>query len=434
MEFKFTESTFEAKGKLRFPDVSVCNMRGLSSSNFQKAANHSYRIHAILQELNNTHSVTDELLYLRDYVAFAGEDAKLMGHQEKDFILSCVFNKLPCREDDFEQFLFPSFINCFTFLGGRRSLVTTKGGIDSALRIVFYLEPENPFFMRVYSHRATFSYSTGIRILLTPPKHLRTIGNSGYEVLPGLSTSLVFDTIEHTRLPEPYNQCRHSTDNTQKSDVPYSFVECRNDCIHADVIKECGCQSTGFLVRNLKNVSSCGQYLLTNKSMSDTLLNCQQRVIDRAQLTPNYFKRKCQCFWPCSDTKYSMTMSQSAWPAKSSLQSFLFSELESKSAYKGLKAYKHYQFLKSSNASEAEIYSWVSNHFLRIIIYARSDLVLVKEETPKYSLTDLLSSIGGCLGLWVGVSVLTLSKVIKHLFAVSGIRKGDLADKLRTNA
>ncbi len=79
-----------------------------------------------------------------------------------------------------------------------------------------------------------------------------------------------------------------------------------------------------------------------------------------------------------------------------------------------MKAFKYYHQLKKSNASEDQMYSWVTSHFLRLIIYAKTDLVLVKQETPKYSITDLLSSIGGCLGLWVGVSVLTVSKLFNN--------------------
>ncbi len=275
LEYKFTESTFERRGSTRFPDVSICNIKGFSTSNLEAASKTSPRIFAILQELNKSVSLADELLHLRDYVAFAEDDAKLMGHKQEDFILSCLFNKLPCKKNDIEQFLFPSFINCFTFVRGRNSFVTSKGSADSGLRMVLYLEPENVKFTSLYSHKATFVFSTGIRILLTPSNHLRTIGNSAYEAAPGFSTSLIFDTTEHTRLPEPYNECRHMTDFTQKSEVPYSYVECRNDCLHADVIEECGCQSTGYLVRNMKNVSSCGLYLLTTKSKSHTQLNCQ---------------------------------------------------------------------------------------------------------------------------------------------------------------
>ena len=34
--------------------------------------------------------------------------------------------------------------------------------------------------------------------------------------------------------------------------------------------------------------------------------------------------------------------------------------------------------------------------------------MVVKQQVPMYSRTDLLSQIGGCLGLWLGMSVITV--------------------------
>ncbi len=280
-----------------------------------------------------------------------------------------------------------------------------------------------PSFVKVYSHNSTFSYSTGIRVRLTPPNHLRTMGYASYIAAPGFSTSLDFEVTKHIRLP--YNQCTHTSSNTDNSNESYSYVECQNECIHADVFGKCGCRSTGFLARNLKNISSCGQFLLTNKSKSDNLLECQRAVTRKAIHTPNYFIKNCKCFWPCSDTKYPVTMSQSKWPARQSLKYFLHKTLQSNPRQKKLKAYKHFQFLQKTNASEDQLYYWVTNHFLRLNVYARSDLVLVKEETAKYTLTNLMSSIGGCLGLWVGFSVLTFSKLCNFFLGVPGEKKRD---------
>ncbi len=421
LQYEFTESTFERRGKLRFPDVSICNMRGISSSNFEAAAKTSDRVNAIFQDVTQSQSSNNDLHSLHDYMAFAEEDAKLMGHRFEDMLLNCVFSKQPCKKNDFEHFLFPTFINCFTFVRGRHSLLTTKGGLDTALSVVVYLEPENSSYMGIYSHKTTFAFSSGVRVLLTPPNHLRAIGYSAYEAAPGTSTSLVFETTEHTRLPEPYNQCRHATGNMSRSDAPYSFAECRNECIHAKVTKQCGCTPTLFLVRFRSNVSSCAQYLLVNETLSDNLVRCQTDAVESAMQTPNYFSDKCQCFWPCSHTKYSVTVSQSAWPARHSLKYFLQNTLENNSRQRKLKAFKYYQKLKSSNASEDQIYSWVTNHFVKLNIYSRNDLVLVKEETPKYTITNLLSSIGGCLGLWVGISVLTFSKFCDKVIGMTGI-------------
>ncbi len=417
-QYNFTEVTYERRGHMRFPEVSICNLRGISSSNFEAAAETSPKVSTILSMLNMSQS-TGAGFSLRDFAEFAGQDVKLMGHKLKDMILDCMFEKEPCKKEDFEHFLFPSFVNCYTFTKGRHSFLTSKGGIATGLNIIVYLEPEKQSLVSVYNNKNTFSHSTGVKVLLTPPNHLRTISFSSYDAAPGFSTSLVFDTIKHKRLPEPYNQCSHSTSKSGETSTPYSFAECRNDCIHVDVIDVCGCHSTEYLVRNPSNISSCGQFLLVNKTVSDSLLECQHKVIAKATQTPNYFQRKCKCFSPCSDTRYSVTISHANWPAKYSTEDFLQGLLEDNPFHKELKAHKYYQQLKSSNATEEQIYSWVSDHFLMLNVYARTDMVKVKTEIPMYTLTNLMSSFGGGLGLWVGVSFLTFSKLFDFLVGLT---------------
>ena len=73
-----------------------------------------------------------------------------------------------------------------------------------------------------------------------------------------------------------------------------------------------------------------------------------------------------------------------------------------------LKAYEYYQNLKENNATDEQIYSWVSSHFARLNIFPQSNIVVMKQQVPMYSKTDLMSQIGGCLGLWLGMSVITV--------------------------
>ena len=58
------------------------------------------------------------------------------------------------------------------------------------------------------------------------------MGYSGYDIVPGHSTSIGFDITEHNRLSEPYSECRHAESLKLEGDVPYSYVECRNMCVH----------------------------------------------------------------------------------------------------------------------------------------------------------------------------------------------------------
>ena len=60
----------------------------------------------------------------------------------------------------------------------------------------------------------------------------------------------------------------------------------------------------------------------------------------------------------------------------------------------------------------------VMNDFVRINVYVADNEVVKTEESPQISVTQLLSNIGGQLGMWIGVSVITISKVVEVLLAM----------------
>ena len=55
---------------------------------------------------------------------------------------------------------------------------------------------------------------------------------------------------------------------------------------------------------------------------------------------------------------------------------------------------------------------WVYNTFFHVNIYFRDSTVVVQKQVPSITLSDFWSSIGGILGLWAGVSIITVIEVI----------------------
>lgn len=53
--------------------------------------------------------------------------------------------------------------------------------------------------------------------------------------------------------------------------------------------------------------------------------------------------------------------------------------------------------------------------FARLNIFIADSNVLTTEESADYTLNQLLSDIGGQLGLWIGTSVITLTEVVELL-------------------
>ena len=409
LQYKSSETAYELRNGYKFPDITICNLNGISASNLKSVAKTNPDLNAYYQRLFSTNaSLRTEMPVSPGTLFWAlGEDAREVGHSFDDMILGCRFEESDCKEDDFILFPFPSFFNCFTFVRGRKEKLITTNGLRAALSITMYLEPENPGISQSYSNKPHFANNVGVRILITPPNYLAAIGNYGHEFSPGLTTSIGFDITKHIRLSEPYSTCRSTESMKLEGDVEYSYVECRNMCVQDIVIEQCGCYATRYITRRNKTVPSCGHYVLSNKTKADEMLKCLARATDGVQTKYNFGDR-CNCHWPCEDTTYSLTMSHSQWPSKKSLDSFIDKVLAKHPKSENLKAYQYYKKLKSLNATKDEIHEWVSSHFLRLNIYANSNIVSVKQQIPMYTQTDLLCNVGGCLGLWVGMSIITI--------------------------
>ena len=61
---------------------------------------------------------------------------------------------------------------------------------------------------------------------------------------------------------------------------------------------------------------------------------------------------------------------------------------------------------------KAERNKWVYSRFFHVNVYFRETIVSKQEQVPSVSLSDLWPSIGGILGLWAGVSVITMIEVV----------------------
>ena len=215
-----------------------------------------------------------------------------------------------------------------------------------------------------------------------------------------------------------------------EGDLPYSFVECRNMCIHKKVIKECGSFPTFSVTRNKNHVENCAFYLLSSKTKRKEMIACQTRELKN--IADINYVEECNCHRLCDDVTFSATMSHFPWHNKNVLNAFLFHTLRNHPNKSTLKAYQHDQKFKNSNATNDEIYQWVKSHYLRLNVYAKSNIVSVKEQVPMYTLTDLLCKIGGCLGLWVGMSVITILEIFDLVLNVL-VRICKVTNKLETH-
>ena len=393
LEYKTTEYLYEDLNGYYFPDVTLCNLNGISFTNMQELAKSNENVENILVSFYPGNNKTAKLPPLDDIFWGLGEEATKLGQRHQDFILECKYAGAPCSEDDFVLVQLDTFYNCFTFTQ-RSYPKTAKQGLTSGLQLILYTEPYPKEFRKPYASRSSVLNNDGVRIQVSSQNALPAVISKGYDLVPGHDTTIRFSISEQRRLPLPYSRCR----TVKIENITYTFTECRNRCIHQEVISKCGCYPTVYSSRanyTAKGIVSCGYHLFSNESLATQMMDCQTQVLEDIEMYLDY-ERDCDCHLPCQEFEYPLSMSHSLWPSDTTMESFIDTMMESNTQGQHFKNY--YSDLKQQNASIEVIEHWVRKSFLKLTIFAPTKTVSVKEQIPKITLIDVFSQIGGCLG------------------------------------
>ena len=174
-----------------------------------------------------------------------------------------------------------------------------------------------------------------------------------------------------------------------KSNQTYTQKDCFNLCLQDTLIQRCGCYSAQF--NPLNSTVQC--------------LNAVQ-VVCVIKTTKEYynsdFSLKCSKYCPleCESITYSVSMSFADYPnpqyaTNAALNSPLKSQISNNTAYDILK-----KSLVSINVFYSDLkYTSVS-------------------QIPKVSLEDLISNIGGTLGLFIGISFLSFIEIFDMILVI----------------
>ena len=332
----------EEDGALIFPYVSICDTVGMSE-NTLSAANMETTLNVIRNgqimdfyimkkmEKNVSTALYNEYQYFmhtnRAFSAFSAvEDIPKFGVRAEDLILSCKFGIHNCSVDDFQSYLHPMYLNCYTFKGIRLDDTGTTEklqavGPQNGLSLILKAQDTviNPYFDPL----SKTGNIRSLRVSVHEPNTLPTISESGVDVLPGMSTSFGLKQKSYERLKSPYAGCHDKTkykieNNTYNVNTQF----CNQICSVEHVLDKCGCVSANLDVHfsNLinDNIKSC---LYLNKDVPDESVNkthCEIMEL-RKQLSSN----TCQCKWNCEEVKYDISVSQAKWPVQSALRDFI---------------------------------------------------------------------------------------------------------------
>lgn len=163
---------------------------------------------------------------------------------------------------------------------------------------------------------------------------------------------------------------------TEILNISYSTMSCRESCLARSQLVKCGCMEFRFPTQDLKKICNL---------MNETQMSC----IFGKQLSFDGNDDECaeSCVPPCRSVQLKKSTSLEVWPSekyKETDSEFKFSE-EDFDSKNNLRLHVFYQELEEE----------------------------IIKEAISYTIDGFISDIGGQLGLWVGVSVLTLAEFLE---------------------
>ena len=390
-----TTSTIYTTSKV-FPKVTICN-----KNRYTTKYGYDFLQKQNLSITNGSRIITITTSLLQDMVmssqikSLPDAQKQKFNHNLEDMLLSCQFDTLPCSANDFVWEYDAWYGNCYTFNSkvnnSRKSFLP---GPTYGLNLELYL---NFYEDLAYHNSKNGGLGALVRIdnVTSFVDHL----NDGILISTGVITSLVLKEELKYKLPEPYSTCNLDNDRPSFDSYLYNLIAnsrynytqtfCLIQCFQQLVIEKCNCTVSAFA--NVMNASVC--------SVLDDY-NCTWNVYTNIYTKNDYIDRVCipQCPLECYSSKLTYTPS--------------FSILLGNSLVEILKQNENIStdFLTRNITVNA-----VRESVAALSVYYDSLSYTISEESPQWTIISLIATIGGNLGLFLGVCMFSLFEIIVTL-------------------
>ncbi|KAM5171980.1 epithelial sodium channel subunit alpha-like [Mantella aurantiaca] len=383
--------TLVNSARLPFPAITFCNlnrarMSQLNSSKYDFLQDYLPDPSEHEHE-DGLHSHANERNFAFALSQLNTQDQMELGHQLKDMLISCIFHDEVCNESYFTPFLNPKLGNCYTFNGPKLLssriqqtdvLNATKAGFSYGLTMELFIQ-QNEYI-------STLSTAAGLRVVLHGQGKMPFPEDEGVNVPPGQESDIGVVKVHVKRLQEPYSsRCSSGQDiRNYYADVygtDYSREACKKSCAQIKMIKNCGCRMWEFPAPPGSEIPLC--------NISEPSVN---HCVELYEYKLSHDQLKCHCPLQCQEENFQLTLSSSQWPSSKYLDYFS----------------KHIQ----SRHGFQDVQN-IRDNVVKVVVYYQQLNYELIEEVPSMQLVDLFSSIGGLVGLWIGVSVCTVAEFLE---------------------
>ena len=376
------------ENKIKFPIVTICNL------NFF-ATNYSYKV---VESLFNTsippmYYGNFAKVLSNFYLTKYGLDKNMLGLGLNQSVIGCFYMLNVCNKtNDFEEYFDSWYGKCFRFNSGLNMIKQTveqkyvyQNGLFGALEL-------DLFIGSAFSNDKPFSVQNGFKIFIND-QIVNTFWMEGIQISTGNSITIALDKSVAKKRPKPYSECTKDLTDIDSYDSEFykkSFLQrksylqdaCEYLCIQKYVGNKCGCQSSMGEYRFYENMRTC-DVPYSNLTLQDAFneYNCEiSAIFQYANIESE--KRDCDCPLKCDLAKYSYTISSSEYPT--------------------MQLYTNFFKKMTNNGFSSMSYNEIKQSVAKVQIYFQDMKQTVIEESEKTLISDLVSNIGGTLGLFLG--------------------------------
>jgi hypothetical protein len=378
------------QAQMSFPAISICNLNPLITSfgslylrnYYETAYNLTIPVYDVLVEYftNNTiENVNDYLLYFT-YTPKFHLPVNEFGYDAEKMLRGCeVANSFECGP--FHRYYDPLYGNCFKFNGntshkytinrsGEGFYIEVFAGVTDLSRDRFYA-PKQKGIVVIIEDQVKFPIKT-----------------NGIIVRPGSQANIVLSKTTTENLPLPYSNCQYAemidtllSREMTRLGVLYTRKNCMVFCEQKLIVDKLGCYDARLPA--ILNAQPC----LTHNQFR----NIVNLTLDFNECFP-------YCPFECNSIEYSVSISYGDFPT--------------------------WNYYVDLTWNKFDLYAWLFQNETFNYVDFRESFAAVRiyfdelkstdiADSPAMLVGDLIANIGGTMGLFVGVSVLSFVEIIE---------------------
>ncbi|CAL1539952.1 unnamed protein product [Lymnaea stagnalis] len=332
---------------------------------------------------NTTSLYRTEQLFKSLYNAEDSWTREVMGHKIQDLLIQCSFAGRACIQSDFKLTQSSTYGNCYTIQYSQ--YVSRRSGPSDGLEMILFLESDE--------YIKGISSGTGAQVVVHQQETVPFPDDEGMAIAAGTQSIISIRQVEIDRLGAPHGICTDIRDFKTKYGVKYTRLICQKTCEQIRIRENCACYE-----ESLNEVNSLlGDALGLHSCRTKQERKCVKLM--ELQFGANISKL-CECDSPCSEKKYEKTLTLRDWPSPS------FARLIVETICKD----KHgeiCQRLRDKTTTD------LAREFIKLNIYYEDLNYEHLSEQADYELSQFMSDIGGTIGLWIGLSVLSMFELLQ---------------------